>query len=108
MFSYCKAGARRASLYSSTNAREWVESPWNKMVPAPWKDLIKMTCFYLKKAISLNLPWLQPTAGSVQASLNLMLLLDEVVESVWHPELLNSRPHGWTVEKARFPYHSSE
>jgi hypothetical protein len=27
---------------------------------------------------------------------------------VWHLELLNSHPHGWTVEKARFPYHSSE
>lgn len=61
-----------------------------------------------ENAISLHLPWLQPIAGSVQASLNLTLLLDEVVESVWHPELLNSHPHGWTVEKAHFPYHSSE
>lgn len=61
-----------------------------------------------ENAISLHLPWLQPIAGSVQASLNLTLLLDEAVESVWHPELLNSHPHGWTVEKAHFPYHSSE
>lgn len=57
---------------------------------------------------SWNLPWLQPKAGSAQASLNLTLLLDEAVESVWHPELLNSHPHGWTEEKARFPYRSSE
>ena len=61
-----------------------------------------------ENATSLNLPWLQPIAGSVQASLNLRLLLDEVVESVWHPELLNSHPHEWTVKKARFPYRSSE
>ena len=74
------------------------------------KSLMQMTCYYLQKenATSLNLPWLQPKAGSVQASLNLTLLLNEVVESVWHPELLNSHPRGWTEEKARFPYHSSE
>jgi hypothetical protein len=58
-----------------------------------------LTSLLLKEnATSFNLPSLQPIAGSAQASLNLMLLLDEEVGSVWHPELLNSHPHGWTVE----------
>ena len=52
MFSYCKAGARRESLYSNTNAREWVESPWNKIAPAPWKDLMQMTCYYEGRLLS--------------------------------------------------------
>lgn len=80
-------------IVSSVTAEQELEG--QACTAAPMQRVNANDLFLLKEnATSLNLPWLQPTEGSAQASLNLMLLLDEEVESVSHPELLNSHPHG--------------